>query len=81
MLGAFVAGLGSAAHGRQIVISFAWARHLATAPVDVDGLPDCGLAQGRERLMRRDRGAAANRARLGVERTAARYLLTSRPLP
>ena len=47
VLGAFVAGLGSAAHGRQIVISFAWARHLATAPVDVDGLPDCGLARGR----------------------------------
>lgn len=46
VLGAFVAGLGSAAHGRQIVISFAWARHLATAPVDVDGLPDCGLAGG-----------------------------------
>lgn len=46
VLAAFVAGLGSAAHGRQIVISFAWARHLATAPVGVEGLPDCGLALG-----------------------------------
>lgn len=43
VLGAFVAGLGSAPHGRQAVISFGWARHLSTAPV-VDGdLPDCGL--------------------------------------
>ena len=47
VLGAFVAGLRSAAHGRQIVISFAWARHLATAPVEAEGLPDCGLAIGR----------------------------------
>ncbi len=46
VLAALVAGLGSAAHGRQIVISFAWARHLETAPVDVGGLPDCGLTRG-----------------------------------
>lgn len=43
VLGAFVAGLGSARHGRQTVISFAWARNLATAPAGDDGLPDCGL--------------------------------------
>ncbi|WP_217176928.1 hypothetical protein [Streptomyces sp. AC495_CC817] len=43
VLGAFVSGLGSAPHGRQTLISFAWARHLASAPRTADGLPDCGL--------------------------------------
>lgn len=43
VLRAFVAGLGSAPRGRQTVISFSWARHLATAPVTETGLPDCGL--------------------------------------
>lgn len=43
VLGAFVAGLGSAPHGRQILISFAWARHLASAPAAENELPDCGL--------------------------------------
>jgi hypothetical protein len=47
VLGAFIAGLGSARHGRQTVISFAWARYLATAPVEDDGLPDCGLTPSR----------------------------------
>ncbi|MFE6996121.1 hypothetical protein ACFVAE_09210 [Microbacterium sp. NPDC057659] len=40
VLGAFVAGLGSAPSGRQIVISFGWARHLSAAGAS---LPDCGL--------------------------------------
>ena len=44
VLGAFIAGLGSARHGRQAVISFAWARHLSSAPAGDDELPDCGLA-------------------------------------
>ncbi|MFF5624691.1 hypothetical protein ACFY5A_04940 [Microbacterium sp. NPDC012755] len=44
VLGAFIAGLGSAWHGRQTVISFAWARHLAAAPVAENCVPDCGLA-------------------------------------
>lgn len=43
VLGAFVAGLGSAWHGRQTLISFAWARHLASAPTTENGMPDCGL--------------------------------------
>ncbi|WP_439902086.1 hypothetical protein [Microbacterium azadirachtae] len=45
VLGAFVAGLGSAPHGRQTLISFAWARHLASAPRTGIDLPDCGLGQ------------------------------------
>ena len=44
VLRAFVAGLGSARSGRQILISFAWARHLASAPPAETGVPDCGLA-------------------------------------
>nr|MDT0658519.1 hypothetical protein [Micromonospora sp. DSM 115978] len=44
VLGAFVAGVGaSAPRGRQILISYAWARHLRTAPRDPGGVPDCGL--------------------------------------
>lgn len=43
VLRSFIAGLGSAPHGRQPLISFAWARHLAGAPVQEDDLPDCGL--------------------------------------
>ncbi|WP_208644289.1 hypothetical protein [Microbacterium oxydans] len=43
VLGAFVAGLGSAPRGRQTVISFAWARQLVAAPTTGTGLPDCGL--------------------------------------
>lgn len=43
VLGAFVAGLGSAPRGRQTVISFAWARYLDAAPVSDGALPDCGL--------------------------------------
>lgn len=44
VLGAFVAGLGSAPRGRQTLISFAWARHLdASRPAD-GGLAECGLA-------------------------------------
>lgn len=44
VLGAFVAGVGaSAPRGRQILISYAWARHLRTAPRDPTGSPDCGL--------------------------------------
>lgn len=44
VLGAFVAGLGSAPRGRQTVISYGWARFLDTAPRDEDGVPDCGLS-------------------------------------
>ncbi|GAB1514605.1 hypothetical protein [Actinophytocola sp. KF-1] len=43
VLAAFVAGLGSAPRGRQTVISYGWARHLASAPRGADGVPDCGL--------------------------------------
>lgn len=76
VLGAFVAGLGSAAHGRQIVISFAWARHLATAPVDVDGLPDCGLARGQGEAYEFDATEVLLRIALGWawNEQPARYL-------
>jgi hypothetical protein len=43
VLGAFVAGLGSAPSGRQIAISFGWARHLSAAVAAGASLPDCGL--------------------------------------
>ncbi|MDG4828993.1 hypothetical protein O7627_06685 [Solwaraspora sp. WMMD1047] len=44
VLGAFVAGVGaSAPRGRQVLISYAWARHLRTAPRDPGSVPDCGL--------------------------------------
>jgi hypothetical protein len=51
VLAAFVAGMGSAPHGRQILISFSWARGLgwalsdaaaSSSPGEAD-LPDCGL--------------------------------------
>lgn len=48
VLGAFVAGLGSAPSGRQIAISFGWARHLRAAPPTASGLPDCGLDSGHD---------------------------------
>lgn len=44
VLGAFVAGLGSAPRGRQTVISYGWARFLDTMPPGEHGVPDCGLA-------------------------------------
>ncbi len=43
VLGAFVAGLHSARHGLQLLISYAWARHLATAATANGRMPDCGL--------------------------------------
>ncbi|MFK0073507.1 hypothetical protein [Arthrobacter woluwensis] len=43
VLAAFVAGLGSAPSARQVAISYAWARHLSSAPRDGGALPDCGL--------------------------------------
>ncbi|MFC4138546.1 MULTISPECIES: hypothetical protein [unclassified Microbacterium] len=43
VLAAFVAGLGSAPSGRQIAISFGWARHLSAAVEAGMSLPDCGL--------------------------------------
>ncbi|MCA1007792.1 hypothetical protein LCL87_18935 [Rhodococcus hoagii] len=45
VLGAFVAGLGSAPRGRQTVISYGWARHLGTADQGNHGIPDCGLTE------------------------------------
>ena len=48
VLGAFIAGLGSAPRGRQTLISFGWARHLAEAPRETAAaLPDCGLGDTR----------------------------------
>lgn len=43
VLSAWVAGLHSLPRGRQPLISFSWARHLAGAPTGEAGLPDCGL--------------------------------------
>lgn len=43
VLGAFVAGFGSAPRGRQTVISYGWARFLGVATRGADGIPDCGL--------------------------------------
>lgn len=44
VLSAFVAGIGgSSPRGRQILISYAWARHLAGAPIEKGTVPDCGL--------------------------------------
>lgn len=46
---AFVAGVGGGhPRGRQILISYAWARHLSGAPRTDSGLPDCGLAERSE---------------------------------
>ncbi|MFJ4769560.1 hypothetical protein ACIP88_10625 [Streptomyces uncialis] len=49
VLSAFAAGVGgSAPRGRQILISYAWARYLAEAPQGPQGphgVPDCGLSE------------------------------------
>ncbi|MER6499963.1 hypothetical protein ABT218_11345 [Streptomyces sp. NPDC001455] len=46
VLSAFIAGIGgSALRGRQIVISYAWACHLADAPRGPQAVPDCGLEE------------------------------------
>lgn len=66
VLGAFVAGLGSAPRGRQTAISFGWARHLGTGRRGDRGVPDCGLTEDSydvdvtERLLRLSLGWAWN---------------------
>ncbi len=77
VLGAFVAGLGSAPRGRQTAISFGWARHLGTGRRGDRGVPDCGLTEDSyavdvtERLVRLS-------PRMGVERTASALSSRSR---
>lgn len=65
VLGAFVAGLGSARHGRQTVISFAWAKHLASAPKAGNGLPDCGLTSSHDDAFELDATEVLLRLALG----------------